>query len=183
MYGWFYICLYLLDNRDLSRIAIENSEAILPMGITLAKYIHKRNGVPPGNPRSLRNMLYRSLGAKSFDKFWNYWNPIFGYYLGYYVFKPLKKVVSPAIALLLTFVFCGAIHDGAVMLFKGGISVFFMVWFLFMGVGVFISKLLKHDLSALPWLFRAIYNLSYIGISFYVAAYVDFVLSRYMGWS
>lgn len=61
------------------------------MNITLTDYVRKRNGVSIGSPRSLINNLYRSLGAKNFSTFWNDWNPIFGYYLGKFIFKPLKK--------------------------------------------------------------------------------------------
>jgi hypothetical protein len=60
----------------------------------LSEYIKKRNGVPFGHPNSLRNNLERSLGANNFSTFWNFWNPIFGYYLGTTVSRPLKKNIS-----------------------------------------------------------------------------------------
>lgn len=50
--------------------------------LTLAQYVHRRNGVPLGDSGSLRNMLIRSFGAGSFGRFWQYWNPIFDYGLG-----------------------------------------------------------------------------------------------------
>jgi hypothetical protein len=65
--------------------------------MNLSEYVEKRNGVPIGHPSSLRNNLHRSLGAKNFSVFWNFWNPIFGYYLGTKVFKPLKKVFPIAL--------------------------------------------------------------------------------------
>lgn len=34
--------------------------------MTLGEYIKKRNGVEIGHPQSLKNNLYRSLGAKKF---------------------------------------------------------------------------------------------------------------------
>jgi len=49
---------------------------------------------------SLRNMPRRSFGARSFDGFWRHWNPLFGYYLGKYVFVRLKKVAPPHVALV-----------------------------------------------------------------------------------
>ena len=58
--------------------------------MNLSEHVKKRNGVPVGHSNSVRNNLYRSLGAKNFSAFWNFWNPIFGYYLGVKVFKPLK---------------------------------------------------------------------------------------------
>ncbi|MCQ0111700.1 hypothetical protein [Zhouia amylolytica] len=147
------------------------------MKITLREYVKKRNGVPMGHPKSLRNMLYRSFGAKNFGVFWHYWNPIFGYYLGKLVFKPLRRYMPARLSLVFTFVFCGFIHDLVVLSIRGRMSYFFMIWFLFMAVGVLISRWLKHDLSRLPWLFRATYNLSYIGLTFYTASYVDYAIS------
>ncbi|UNZ00167.1 hypothetical protein MQE36_07435 [Zhouia spongiae] len=134
----------------------------------------KRNGVPIGHPGALRNMLYRSLGAKNFGVFWQYWNPIFGYCLGRYVFRPAKQHLPPGPALVFTFVFCGLLHDLVVLAIRWRPSYFFMIWFMFMAIGVLIARWFKHDLSALPWLLRAVYNLSYIGLTFYTATYVDY---------
>ena len=46
--------------------------------LTLEAYVKHRNGVPLGASGSLENMLVRSLGAGTFAKFWQYWNPIWG---------------------------------------------------------------------------------------------------------
>lgn len=46
-----------------------------------------------GASESLRNMLRRSFGARSFAGFWQHWNPVFGYCLGTRVFIPLKRIV------------------------------------------------------------------------------------------
>jgi hypothetical protein len=56
--------------------------------LTLSQYVHRRNGVPLGDAKSLPNMLHRSFGAASFAAFWQYWNPIWGYGLGKYVYTP-----------------------------------------------------------------------------------------------
>ena len=68
--------------------------------LTLSEYVRRRNGVPLGAPGSLRNMLRRSFGARSFAGFWQYWNPVFGYCLGRYIFVPLKRVSPPSVALV-----------------------------------------------------------------------------------
>lgn len=102
----------------------------------LSEYIKKRNGVPIGHSRSLQYNLQRSLGAKNFSAFWNFWNPIFGYYLGTKVFKPLKKVFPIAISLILTFIFCGMVHDLVTTLVRGKLSLLFSVWFFLMGIAV-----------------------------------------------
>ena len=132
--------------------------------MTLATYILKRNGVPMGAPDSLRNMLRRSLGAKDFRTFWNYWNPIFGYFLAYKIFKPLKKAIPEGIALLLTFVFCGAIHDLVTLLYRGETSFLFSWWFALMGLAILVTDSLGVNYASKAWCVRATNNLLVIGI-------------------
>ncbi|MFI2742203.1 hypothetical protein ACG2LH_05650 [Zhouia sp. PK063] len=134
--------------------------------MNLNTYILKRNGVPAGSSNSLRNNLYRSFGAKNFATFWNYWNPVFGYYLGYYIFKPLKKVVPAALALLGTFICCGGIHDIVTILYRGYTSWFFTLWFIVMGILVLGTQFLKHDFSNYSWGIRATINTLLLAGSF-----------------
>ncbi len=108
--------------------------------MTLSDYILRRNGVPLGAGDSLRNMLSRSLGAGTFVEFWQYWNPIWGYYLGMYIFKPLKSILPASLSLVITFVACGFIHDLAVMLLKWKFGMLLTQWFLFMGLSVILGK-------------------------------------------
>ena len=118
--------------------------------------------MPLGAPGSLRKMLYRSFGARSFAGFWQHWNPIFGYYLGTYVFNPLKRIAPPAVALVLTFVVTGIIHDAVTMAVRQDVAFFFTPWFLFLGIGVVVSNQVSMDLSASPWGVRAITHLAYL---------------------
>lgn len=141
--------------------------------MNLSEYIKRRNGVPLGHPDSLRNNLHKSLGAKNFSAFWNFWNPIFGYYLGTKIFKPLKRVFPPAFSLILTFVFCGFVHDMVTTLIRQKISLFFSVWFLLMAVFVVASKQINYDFSKQPWLLRAFANLSIIGTCFFLTKYLN----------
>lgn len=147
--------------------------------MTLSDYVKKRNGVPFGHPRSLRNNLERSLGAKNFPAFWMYWNPIFGYYLGIKIFRPLKKRLPDGISLILTFIFCGFIHDLVTTLLRGKVSLFFSVWFLLMGVIVVISKQTNYNLSNTGWFFRAFTNLMIIGLCFLTTNYLNTIFSFY----
>ncbi len=141
--------------------------------MTLADYIQKKNGVPIGDSNSLRNNLYRSLGAKNFSTFWTYWNPIFGYFLGKKIFKPLKKTLPVSLSLVLTFIFCGLIHDAVTTLVRGEISLFFTIWFLFMGIGVLLSKTFNSNYSGKPWIFRAMINLSIIVSCLLITIYLN----------
>ena len=130
--------------------------------MNLSDYVKRRNGVPLGNSDSLRNMLSRSLGAGKFSIFWQYWNPIWGFYLGKYVFKPLKLILPQALSLIITFVVCGFIHDLAIMLLKWKFIVLLTPWFLFMGLGVILSDYAKIDYSKFPWIVRAGINIAII---------------------
>lgn len=130
--------------------------------LTLSQYIRRRNGLPAGARGSLRNMLHRSLGARSFAVFWQHWNPVFGYGLGRYVYSPLRHVASPAIALVLTFVVSGAIHDLVTMAVRGSMAFLFTPWFFLLGLGVIAGRAARIDLSGRPWLFRAAVNIAYV---------------------
>ena len=128
----------------------------------MSEYIEKRNGAPLGASQSLRNMMNRSLGAGQFSTFWIYWNPIWGYYLGKYIFKPLKVIFSPALSLNLTFIFCGFLHDVVIMLIRWEITLLFTPWFFIMGIFVVIGDFIKLDYSSRPWMVRAIINVAII---------------------
>lgn len=147
--------------------------------MNLSEYVKKKNGVPIGHSGSLRNNLQRSLGAKNFPSFWNFWNPIFGYYLGTRVFKPIKKLFPVGIAVVLTFIFCGLVHDLVTTIIRGKPSFFFVVWFLVMGVVVAISKQINYDLSHRKWVLRALVNLSIIAVCLLLTIYLNKFFNYY----
>ena len=130
--------------------------------LTLSEFVEQRNGVPLGDSRSLRNMLQRSLGATSFARFWQYWNPIWGYGLGKYVYAPLQRVLPAALAVIMTFVVSGLIHDLVTMALRRSVTFFFTPWFLVLGIGVVLGRAVNMDLSNLPWWIRASINLTYL---------------------
>ncbi len=130
--------------------------------MTLAEYVRRRNGVPLGASGSLSNMLKRSLGAPSFAVFWRYWNPIWGYYLAKKIYSPLRNVLPPAIALVVTFIVSGALHDLAASLVAGTPIFVCTPWFLFLGIGVLLGEALSLDFSRYSWVTRATFNTLYI---------------------
>lgn len=146
--------------------------------MTLSEYVKKRNGVSIGNPKSLRYNLYKSFGAVNFSIFWNFWNPIFGYYLGKFIFKPLKSIFPIPISLIFTFLFCGLIHDMVTLIFKGSTSSLFSVWFLIMSLAVLITRHLKQDHSKQKWVIRASVNLSIIIFCFLLSLYFTRILIK-----
>ncbi|PZW37778.1 hypothetical protein LX95_02792 [Mesonia algae] len=146
--------------------------------MTLSEYVKKRNGVSIGNPKSLRYNLYKSFGAVNFSTFWNFWNPIFGYYLGKFIFKPLKSIFSVSISLIFTFLLCGLIHDMVTLIFKGSTSFLFSVWFLIMSLAVLITRHLKQDHSKQKWVIHASINLSIISFCFLLSLYFTRILIK-----
>ncbi|MCW5516030.1 MBOAT family O-acyltransferase [Muriicola sp. Z0-33] len=137
--------------------------------MNLSQYVKKRNGVPLGASDSLKNMMIRSLGAGKFKNFWKFWNPIWSYYLGKYIFKPLKIILSPALSLILTFTFCGFIHDAVIMLLRWNFELLLTPWFLLMGFCVVLSDYAKIDYSKYPWITRALINLLIIFSCLFIA--------------
>lgn len=131
-------------------------------GLTLAQYVLRRTGVPLGASGSLQNMLYRSLGAGSFAKFWQYWNPIWGYALGRFIYAPLQRFLPAMLALIITFTVSGAIHDLATMLVRRAPAFFFTPWFFFMSIAVVIGEALKIDYTKQSFAIRVLINFVFI---------------------
>lgn len=127
---------------------------------SLRAFVLARNGVPLGHPDSLRQMLERSLGASSFRGFWRFWNPIWGYALGRWIYGPATLVMPRSLALVLTFAISGALHDLAIGLLRGGATGFLALGFSWLGLGVLIGDALRMDLGRLPWAARAAVHLS-----------------------
>lgn len=145
----------------------------------LSEFIKRRNGVPVGHSASLRNNLIRSVGAKNFAVFWNYWNPVFGYYLGKFIFKPLKRYLPVTLSVLLTFVSCGLIHDLVTTLIRGRISLFFTVWFSIMGLAIVLTKRIDYDLSPSSWMIRASFNVLILSGCLLLTIYLNGIFMFY----
>ena len=130
--------------------------------VTLSEYVKKRNGVALGSSGSMTNMLNRSLGANSFYLFWQYWNPIWGYYLARMIMKPISRLFPAWLAIIITFAVSGALHDLAITLVKWKFTFFFTPWFILMGFIVLITKKIAISYSDYHWLIRASINISIV---------------------
>ena len=130
--------------------------------LSLAQYVKRRNGVPLGAKSSLSNMLYRSLGASSFKCFWQYWNPIWGYYLAYKIYTPLKQYFPSALATLITFIVSGALHDLAVTLIKQQWIFICTPWFFLMGLVLVTTQYFSFSYRQYSWFIRASINIALI---------------------
>ena len=112
-----------------------------------------------GANNSLKNMIARSLGAGKFSIFWKYWNPIWSYYLGKYIFKPLKIIFPPALSVILSFAFSGFLHDLIIMLLRWNFELLLTPCFLLMGFCVVLGDYAKIDYSKFTWIIRAFINI------------------------
>lgn len=130
--------------------------------LTLAQHVALRNGVPLGDGTSLRNMLHRSFGAASYAGFWQYWNPIWGYGLGKYVYAPARRILPPAAAFIVTFIISGGIHDLAMMAVSRSVVFLFTPWFFLLGVGAVLGRAAGMDLGQRPFLIRVTVNFTYL---------------------
>jgi hypothetical protein len=140
--------------------------------LSLATYVKKRNGVALGAAHSMRNMLFRSLGAGSFATFWHYWNPIWGFYLAKFVMRPLSYHLPSWLALILTFTVSGALHDIAVSLVKWQSVFMFTPWFFLMGAWVVLSGYFSISYAGVGWVFRAMLNILQIASCFIIVRYL-----------
>lgn len=140
-----------------------------PVRLSLSEYVRRRNGVPLGHRDSLRNMLSRSFGAPSFDRFWLFWNPIWGYYLGRWVLRPANRFLPAAAAVWLTFVVSGALHDLACSLLERQPIILFTTWFAVIGFVVVLSPKLGWKISRPNFVTRILVNASWLVGCYFVA--------------
>lgn len=127
--------------------------------LTLGEYVRRRNGVPLGASGALQNMLQRSLGAGTFAQFWQYWNPIWGYYLGRYIYAPTRRLLPDALALILTFAVSGALHDLAGTLVRRELVFVLTPWFVLMSLLVVLGQALNLNYTKQPFGVRVVINL------------------------
>jgi hypothetical protein len=138
---------------------------------SLSEYVKYRTGVALGAKGSLVNVFKRSFGAGSIQEFWQYWNPIWGYYLAILIYHPSRKFLPKYLDILITFLVSGLIHDFAVWVFKGKFSLLITLMFLFFSLGLIISEVFKINYSGFSLLFRIVFNLMYLSACVFLAVF------------
>ncbi len=79
--------------------------------LTLNQYLRFRLG-SKGGSAAWFNFFIRPFGATSFAQFWRLWNPVYGYFLYHFSYRPLSRILPRSAAVLATFVVCGfLLHD------------------------------------------------------------------------
>ena len=131
--------------------------------LTLAQYLRFRLGTK-GGLTAWFNFFIKPFGASSFAQFWRMWNPVYGYYLYHYSYRPLSQVVPRPVAMLATFVVCGfALHDLPAWVFTRrvlppGATIAFVMF----GLVAVLSERFHMDLSSWPFPARAAINIAYL---------------------
>jgi len=138
---------------------------------TLKHYIHLRLG--RGNFfEILKSMFVKAFRAKTAKEFWNYWNPVFGYYMLFYFYKPLTNKVPRAIRVIATFTVSGFfLHDLLlwwpfcwIIAYKTHFPMG-TVWFLFLAIIMLILEKKGFSTERYSPKARVLTNFIYLGIA------------------
>ncbi len=144
--------------------------------MTLTQFISKRLGDEQNAGVLLKRMFVLSFGAPSFREFWRYWNPVYGYFLFYYCYKPLRRTLPRAVCVVATFFVSGfVLHD---LLFGWWIRAIRMeslqfpfvgIWFSLMGLLVLLTSALHLSWPGQPFMIRVLLNSACIVLAFLLA--------------
>ena len=134
----------------------------------MMEFVELRLGRQASPAALLGEMLRRAFGASSFDRFWRFWNPVYGYGLYYWCYRPLRQRLPSAWCVLLTFAASGfLLHDlpfgwwvRLIRFFGAGPFPIPLVtlWFVLMGGLVLLCRGLRVDYGAWPFAGRAAIN-------------------------
>ncbi len=127
------------------------------------RYLEYRLG-REGGGKAWFNFFIRPFGAASFAQFWRLWNPLYGYFLYYYAYRPLSRRLPRGVAVLVTFILCGfLLHDlPAWLVLRRVLPPGATITFVLFGLGVVASEALGMDLSRWPVAGRAVVNVAYL---------------------
>ena len=139
-------------------------------------YVRRRLGNERRAGPLLREMFVRAFTAPTLADFWRYWNPVYGYFLSKFIYRPLHRILPASLSAVLTFAFCGfflhdlvgqwpvtVIHEGRL---KPPLA---MTWFVLMGLAMVLGNVLDIRLDRVPRLGRVIFHVVVIGACFGVA--------------
>ncbi len=130
----------------------------------LKKYLTYKFGNYTGSFDGILYMLKQSFLAPTFREFWQNWNPLWSYYLIYYVYKPFNKLFTKSLSILLTFVISGFLHDCVAMILMQKYSYKMTLFFFLLAIFVLVEKALNFNITKLPKPLRPIYHLTLIAL-------------------
>ncbi len=74
----------------------------------------------------------------------------------------IEESLAALRALVLSFVATGIVHDLVMMAVRQEVAFLFTPWFLFLGIGVVLSKVMGMDIGASSWRLRAVFHSTYL---------------------
>ncbi len=148
--------------------------------VSLAEFIALRLGNASEPGALLGRMFCLSFGAVSFRDFWRYWNPVYGYVLNYYCYKPLQRLLPRPVCVVATFAASGFIlHDLPFGWWIRALRTnslplpFVALWFSLMGLLVLLTDSFNLSWGSRSALARAALNGACIVLPFFIALLIQ----------
>jgi hypothetical protein len=131
--------------------------------ITLAEFTNRRIGAG-SHGRQFYNLLVRPFAAPSFIGFWRLWNPVYGYVLYFWSYRPLRRVLPRPAAELATFAVSGfALHDVPLFLARRHAGIPYVTgWFVLAGAIAIAAERARIAVPAWPTAARIALNAAYL---------------------
>ncbi len=131
--------------------------------MTLAEFTNRRIGAG-GHGRQLSNLLVRPFAAPSFIGFWRLWNPVYGYFLYFWSYRPLRQFMPRPAAELATFAVSGfVLHDLPLFAARRSLGVpYVTAWFVLAGAIAIAAERARLDVSSWPAAARIALNATYL---------------------
>ena len=131
-----------------------------------------------GHPRHVLrfcwNWFAKPLRAESFTGFWRLWNPVFGYVLLFFVYRPIRRHIPRFAATFVTFCVSGfVLHEipfgVGVQLLRGhrGVPEIMILLMVFGGL-VVLTEAVGMNLSAYPIWVRVVANAGLLVLGFLI---------------
>ena len=117
---------------------------------SFVRYIEFRLGSTPG--AQFVNFLWRPFASATLANFWRDWNPVWSYYLTYFVYRPLRRFFPHWLSILFTFMISGCIHGLlAGILTRNSLPIFgATLWFAFLGCLVIGTERWQFSFACIP---------------------------------
>lgn len=131
--------------------------------MTLAEFTNRRIGAG-GHGQQLWNLLVRPFAAPSFIGFWRLWNPVYGYFLYFWSYRPLRQFMPRPAAELATFAVSGfVLHDLPLFAARRSFGVpYVTAWFVLAGAIAIAAEQSRLDVSSWPAGARIALNATYL---------------------
>jgi hypothetical protein len=104
--------------------------------IPLQTYLDVRLGRNQPWWRQTDNVLVRPLAAPSLAEFWRRWNPVWGFFLSTWVYRPARRVLPHPAAVMATFMASGLVHNLLAAVLSHCLNPFVTVWFQWSGTTI-----------------------------------------------